>query len=268
MNTENDLSAQPTAYLFDAGGLTAAEVEDLRQLGSTHWLYAHVGDPRAEALGPCVTPPRKSTEQLASKLAQDAERAWVVSALHARGSLADLIRHLKFLRYVQTQDGQRYYWRYADTRCLNALWFELTDMQRHQVSGPIHRWLHHDRDGRIVNLPISSACERSKVHPAVTSELRISDHQLAGMLDTVWPDQLLASVMEEQADVAGHMSPAKRHACAQKVCDWLHKTGEDRYPVQQTVLRKVLPTAHASWTEHEWDQAMCLAHQQAYESTF
>lgn len=259
-------NTQPVAYLFDAGGLREEEIGHLRRLESAHWLYNHVGDARAEALGPCVVQPSPDSQRLAASLTQDTERAWVVSVLFAQGDLGDLVGHLKSLRYIQTQDGQRYYWRFADSRCLTALWRELTPAQQERASGPIHRWGFFDREGKAVDLSIAPKKPHPRDPEQSLSLLRITDRQLGKMLATVWPDQLLASVIEEQADIVIRWRAADRHACAQTVCDWLQKAGEDRYPIQQAVLRQTLFVAKPSWTEQDWCQAIQLAHQQACKS--
>jgi hypothetical protein len=262
MNTVGKADGQLTAWLFDAGALSAEEVERLRHIPTTQWLYDHIGDAQAEALGPVLAPPEAAVQTLAAQIGQDAERAWAVNRLWTDASLAALARHLRSLRYIHTQDKQRYYWRFADSRCLTALWQELTPRQQSTVRGPIHGWQFLDRECAPQHLELTHVpAVQAASHPLTA--LRLTDQQLSGLLDTVWPDQLLASIREQRPDIAGHLSPAAQHRCAQAVSDWLRQVGEDRYPIQQTVLLQVLDTAQPDWSTPQWHQASQHAHQHA-----
>lgn len=259
--TENHLLIDaPTAYLFDAGGLLADEVDRLRRSPSTLWIYEHTGDGRAEALGPVLAAASPDVVEISAGVSQDADRNWAISALCSQESFEHLGRHVRTLRQIHTQDGQRFYWRFADSRCLMAMWKQLDTHQQIRVLGPINRWQFHARNGRPVDLglPINHVLQSAGM---AHGSLRLSDMQLSGLLDAVWPDQLLASVVEKHPAVLNHLSPFDRHVHAQAVCDWLREQGEERYPVQQSLMLEVLSVAQSHWGTKQLRQVLARAHQ-------
>lgn len=255
-------AVKPTAYLFDAGGLLDDEIAHLRRSSMNQWIYDHTGDARAETMGPVLVIPTPDVVTMALRIAEDAERAWAVNALCAQAGFDRLAKHIRALRQVRTQDGQRYYWRFADSRCLTALWKELSVRQQAAALGPISRWQFHARNGRPVDLHLPPN-HVSQASAMGTASLRITDQQLSGLLDTVWPDQLLASVLEQHPRALGHLHPVDRHAHAQTVCDWLRLVGEERYPVQQAVMLEALSVAQANWDATQLHQFLNRFHPRA-----
>lgn len=115
-------------------------------------------------------------------------------------------------------------------------------------------------DRSILHLPPNHVSQASAMG---TASLRITDQQLSGLLDTVWPDQLLASVLEQHPRALGHLHPVDRHAHAQTVCDWLRLVGEERYPVQQAVMLEALSVAQANWDATQLHQFLNRFHPRA-----
>jgi Domain of unknown function (DUF4123) len=260
MTEKHLLIDAPTAYLFDAGGLLADEVDRLRRSPSVLWLYEHTGDARAEALGPVMVAATPDVVAVGASVSQDADRNWAISALCAQESFERLGRHIRTLRQIHTQDGQRYYWRFADSRCLTAMWKQLDKRQQLGVLGPINRWQFHARNGRPVDLgsPINHVLQSAGI---AQGALRLSDQQLSGLLDAVWPDQLLASVVEQHPGALNHLNPFDRHVHAQAVCDWLREAGEERYPVQQSLMLEVLSVAQPNWDTTQLHEVLARARQ-------
>jgi len=260
MTEKHMLIDAPTAYLFDAGGLLTDEVDRLRRSPSILWLYEHTGDVRAEALGPVMVAATPDAVAIGASVSQDADRNWAISALCSQESFECLGRHIRTLRQIHAQDGQRYYWRFADSRCLTAMWEQLETRQQLGVLGPISRWQFHARNGRPVDLcvPTNHVLQSAGV---AQGALRLSDQQLFGLLDSVWPDQLLASVVEQHPVALTHLSPFERHVHAKTVCDWLREQGEERYPVQQSLMLEVLSVAQPRWGATQLHQALTRAHQ-------
>lgn len=250
----------PTAYLFDAGGLLADEVDRLRRSPSILWIYEHTGDARAEALGPVLASATPDVVAISRSVSQDADRHWAISALCSQEGFERLGRHIRTLRQIHTQDGQRYYWRFADSRCLTAMWQQLDTRQQLRVLGPINRWHFHARNGQPMDLglPINHMRQSAGI---ARGSLRLSDQQLSGLLDGVWPDQLLASIVEQHPGALNHLSPFDRHVHAQAVCDWLREQGEERYPVQQSLMLEVLSVAQSHWGTAQLRQVLARAHQ-------
>lgn len=253
-------------WLFDASALTPSQVDGLRQAPQARWLYDHVQDEQAASVGPVLVAPCAAADQLAALLQADDARAWAVATLHAQTDFGTVAQHLVAVRYLHTQDGQRYYLRYADSRCLVALWGVLSASQQGAMLGPVHGWAYTDRQAQpqVIGLAHESAsgtCARS------TMSLRLNNQQLGGLLQSTWPDQLLCSVAERQPDLGGHgLTSWQRYTCAQRVCEWLLAEQEDRYPVQVEMLKLGLSNASPDWDEAQWAASLRASHQASLES--
>lgn len=232
---------QTLPWLIDASALTPLEVAELRQAPQIRWLYDHLNDPQAEAVGPVLVTRCDVAQNIAEKLQADEERAWAISALESSVDFSTMTRHLLGLRYIHTQDGQRYHLRHADSRSLVALWSVLSAPQQRALLGPISHWHHLDRRQQKQTL------QRAPSTPAATAQrastpLRLSNPQLSALLEHCWPDQLMHTVIDRHPDASRGMPPWQRHAHAQQVCRWLRQHQEDRYPVQVETLRLTLLT--------------------------
>jgi hypothetical protein len=233
-----EISSQPY-WLLDASALTPSELLSLRQAPQIRWLYDHLQDEQAAAVGPVLVSPCTYADQLVAQLQADENRAWAVATLHTQADFRTLAQHLAAMRYLHTRDGQRYYLRYADSRCLVALWAVLTSSQQYALLGPVQRWAYTDRQVRhqVISLGDESSTVTA-IRP--TGQLRLNDQQLGSLLERTWPDQLLCSVIEQQPEIGRSLTSWQRYACAQRVCAWLLAKQEDRYPVQMQTLIFVL----------------------------
>ncbi len=226
-------------WLMDGSALAPSEVDSLVRARQIRWLYDHLEDDQAKFVGPVLVAPCALADEVAAQLQADEARAWAISTLRAQTDFDILARHLVALRYLNTQDGQRYYFRYADSRCLAALWPVLTASQQRALLGPVQRWAYTDR--RMQSKAISLGHEmRADATDRVTGHLRLTDQQLEGLLQRCWPDQLLYSAREQQPDVGHGLAHGQRYEIAQRVCDWLRTEREERYPVQVEMLKAVL----------------------------
>jgi uncharacterized protein DUF4123 len=249
-------------WLFDASALTPSQVDGLRQLPQVRWLYDHVQEERAALVGPVLVAPCVAADRLAVLLQADDACAWAVATLHTPADFATLAQHLVSARCLHTLDGQRYYLRYADSRCLVALWRVLNPSQRAALLGPVQQWAYTDRQARtqVVSL------DREPAAPRSTMSLRLNHQQLADLLQGTWPDQLLHSVAERQPHLGQSLTPWQRYSCARRVCDWLVAAHEDRYPVQVDMLTLCLSNASLGWDEAQWMSSLKASHQACVES--
>ncbi|WP_396270593.1 DUF4123 domain-containing protein [Ideonella sp.] len=70
-----------------------------------------------------------------------------LSLLSSVGTAADVLVHLRGLATVQTDDEQRFYLRYADTRVLQAMQMAWPEFLLARVKGPLLSWRWMDRFG-------------------------------------------------------------------------------------------------------------------------
>jgi hypothetical protein len=256
-----DATLSNAYWLLDGSALAPSELDGLTQARRVHWLYDHVADDQARVVGPVLVERGTSSDELAERLQADEARAWAIASLHTQADFDALVRHLAALRYLHTRDGQRYYLRYADSRCLTALWPTLMASQQRALLGPIHRWHYSDRQlhGQSIEFDQEASAD---VAGRSCLPMRLSDQQLGSLLQRCWPDQLLYSAIEQQPDAGRDLTHAQRHDCAQRVCDWLTAAQEERYPVQVEMLkRSLLSMDSVSWDKSTWEKSLRLNHE-------
>lgn len=95
--------------------------------GVAPWL---VPEPLSDNLGTLSLPARYGCSQIVSD-----------------ASLDEVVTHLRQLRHLQTSDRQRFYFRFADTRVLQAREQAWPQPMLARIKGPINRWTWHDRRG-------------------------------------------------------------------------------------------------------------------------
>lgn len=104
------------------------------------------------AVSPFLLPYLQASAQLAHVLARCS--GWpMVSAIETSESIEDLTARLAAWCVVEN-DGQRFNFRYPDTRRLPGLWAALTPLQRGTLAGPASNWCYMDRDGTWQALPL------------------------------------------------------------------------------------------------------------------
>lgn len=249
-------------WLVDGSALAPSEVDSLRHARQIRWLYDHVDDDQAMFVGPVLAAPCTLADQLAAQLQADEARAWAISTLCAQTDFDILGRHLAALRYLHTQDGQRYYLRHADSRCLTALWPVLTASQQRSLLGPVQRWSYTDRHMQSHAISLGDEMRASGAD-RVNPQLRLTDQQLENLLHRCWPDQLLYSVREQQPSAGHSLTQGQRYDGAQRVCGWLRSKREDRYPVQVETLKIVLSETSQDWDDAQWAAAIEKSYQSA-----
>lgn len=262
MTNDTELSA---FWLLDGSALTPSELSALKQAPQIRWVYDHIADEQAMSVGPVLVAPCSWADELAKQWQADEARAWAVASLDTPAEFDALAQHLVALRYLQTQDGQRYYLRYADSRCLTALNAVLTEGQQYAVAGPVLRWNYWDRElqGQAISFGQDA---HANVVGKPPLPMRLTDEQLGGLLQRCWPDQLLYSVSEQMPEAGRSLALSQRHACAQRVCDWLISAKEDRYPVQVNMLAMTLSESSPSWDDHQWAAMLRTTHQTSMAS--
>lgn len=104
------------------------------------------------AVSPFLLPYRPASAQLAHALSRCS--GWpMVSAIETSESIEEVTARLAAWCVVEN-DGQRFNFRYPDTRRLPGLWAALTPLQRRTLAGPASSWCYMDRDGTWQALPL------------------------------------------------------------------------------------------------------------------
>lgn len=151
---ENDTSGAPLWAILDAAidDLIVGEIEKSRLNYCS--LFPGRLDPEMKNAAPYLVqlrPGHAFTETIISK---GWERHWGVF-LQSQSSMEDLRRHLKELLRVQTEDGQRLYFRYYDPRVLRVYLPTCTPEELAVFFGPVLRFAMEDKDpGYLMELAL------------------------------------------------------------------------------------------------------------------
>lgn len=110
----------------------------------------------------------------------------MVSVIETSESLHQLAGRLAAWCVVEN-DGQRFNFRFPDTRRLPAIYSALTPQQQGELAGPAVRWNYIDRQGRWQSLTLSSAAKSAQERPQV-----LNDEQFGRMVSDSEVDEMIA----------------------------------------------------------------------------
>lgn len=250
------MSERTSFALFDAAALTTEERQALRAVPDAVWAYDNQSDDQAAGMGPVWVPLDAHADALVNHLWADEARAWAASRGESEGDYQQLSHHLRGLRYVHTHDGQRYFFRFADTRCLTAMAGALEADRKEHLTGPITHWQYMGRNG------LPAALQASARHAIQPGLRRLRADELGALLDATWPDQLLASAEDEAPSAVAAIPMAQRHAWACQLCGLLRAHRVEAYPVQLEAMLCVLRTGGAAVEDPAFVSVLQQAQQQ------
>jgi hypothetical protein len=124
-------------------------------------------------VSPFLVPYAKSASNLALRLKQC--NGWpMLSAIETSESQSELAERLAAWCIVEV-DGQRFNFRFPDTRRLPDIFSVLTDAQKSQMAGPARRWSFIARDGTWRELSVASVASAIADRPAVLDERQFAE---------------------------------------------------------------------------------------------
>jgi hypothetical protein len=127
----------------------------------------------------------------------------MLSLIETPETLAQLSVRLAAWCVVEA-DGQRFNFRFPDTRRLPAIFQTLDPTQRTQFAGPATHWSYVGREGRWVELDVVGA------NAQVAGDPVLDDSQFAALVDDSRPDELLMVLSDRGFDMRGR--PSLNHA--------------------------------------------------------
>lgn len=137
------------------------------------------------------------------KLLERCERWPMVSLIDTPEPMEALSQRLAAWCIVEA-DGQRFNFRFADTRRLPGIHRALSATQRAQLLGPAVRWSYVARDGRWAELPIEAVAGGIATDPVLDAP------QFAALVDDSWTDELLSLLSSRGREV--YRQPSRSHA--------------------------------------------------------
>lgn len=198
----------------------------------------------ANDASPFLTPYDPGNQQL-RVLLQRCDRWPMLSAVETPESLDRLAARLASWCVVEA-DGQRFNFRFPDTRRLPAIYRTLTPQQRAALVGPVTRWCHIGRDGKWCELPLNGKESKSAAEPI------LDERQFAALVDDSRLDELLVALRDRGHDVFecpsrshGSLATALCVALAAELdehdvlqwCEWFWKHGK---PLDETAAASLL----------------------------
>lgn len=115
----------------------------------------------------------------------------MISVLLSALDLESLKAHFSAFLQAETEDGQRFVLRFADTRILPVLIATLDQEPLAYLLSPIAHWLTIDRMGKLNRLlPLNGELHDTRVTPPF-SVLPLSDNQFSTLLDAAEPDAII-----------------------------------------------------------------------------
>lgn len=161
-----DTSAGPVHLLF--GGLPGA-TDEVKDASPFLTMIAHGGEDLPERLKARLAP---------------CEGFPMVSAIATTGTLEELGERLAAWCVVEN-DGQRFNFRFPDTRRLPGIYATLTPVQQAQMCGPMLFWSYIGRDGAWSDLAVTPQASE------VVGEPKLDDVQFGRIVDDCLPDEIL-----------------------------------------------------------------------------
>lgn len=157
--------------------------QQLRSLKMAVPLYQDFG-PEAAIVGPWLIESTAEANQFLQQWQESREdAAFGIAWLKTSVAKTTLQKHLVQMRYVRSahQPDKRYFLRYADTRCMGALWPSLRPEQQATLLGSISCWSWQQLDGNTTQLRSPETKERlrfplplrGKQFQAMTEEARL-----------------------------------------------------------------------------------------------
>jgi hypothetical protein len=147
--------------------------------------------------------PFDSTNKTLALLLRQCNRWPMVSAIETSESLKKLSDRLAAWCVVDA-DGQRFNFRFPDTRRLPVIFQTLNAAQRAQMTGPAARWSYVSRDGNWRELEIDA------LDAEIVRDPVLDPRQFAALVDDSRTDELLTILSDRGYETYRH--PCKSHA--------------------------------------------------------
>jgi len=135
----------------------------------------------------------------------------MISVLLSAFDLESLKAHFSAFLQAETEDGQRFVLRFADTRILPVLIATLDQEPLAYLLSPIVHWLTIDRMGKLNRLlPLDDELHNTQVTPPF-SALPLSANQFSTLLDAAEPDAIIEHLQLIAPEHCSTFAPGSLH---------------------------------------------------------
>lgn len=152
----------------------------------------------------------------------------MLSFLHTELEALALRKSWQNALEIETEDGESFLLRFADTRTTPAIARSLPSSAWRRLSSNIGRWLYVDRVGKLQTLLPSPA--QSTAEDETKSAIRITDKALGELLESGQPDALANTLHEHFPDLLSATDGASTHQRLADVCGLAARNGIESFP--------------------------------------
>lgn len=186
----NATQSDTVIYLLIDGVFLPGLHRKLHQLSPTLLFESLPGcNDETRDVSPFLIPYKTAAPHLARTL--DQCNGWpMVSVMETSETQAELAKRLAAWCIVEV-DGQRFNFRFPDTRRLPTIFSVLTPEQKSQMTGPAKRWSFIARDGSWQELPVAPMASATAGRPTMLNE-----QQFAELVADSEPDEMLALLQD------------------------------------------------------------------------
>jgi hypothetical protein len=217
--------------------------QNLTQSADAVALYEDLG-PEAVSVGPWLVPVTSGRVGVVGL-----PQCHGVSTLSTEASAEQLLAHLYSIRQVQTDDGQSFYFRFADTRTLSAASRAWKPKLLAAIKGPVQEWLYTDR----YQTPIEFAHGVAQTTAALP-QLKLA--QFEALINAGQADRIALELQELNEPELQPVTQAQQFRSVEGAVKLMQQHEISRYPVQIEIARKaVLTQGHA--LDHAEFIALC-----------
>lgn len=117
-------------------------------------------------------------------------------------------------------DGQRFNFRFTDTRRMPAIFHTLTQSQRAEMLGNAVSWRYIGRDGSWADLPVTPSGHDD---PPLATNAHLNDAQFARLVSDSEADEMWVRLRDR--GVRSRLSPSRRHALLSAALEVANKHG-------------------------------------------
>ena len=131
---------------------------------------------------------------------------------------------------IETESGQPFVLRFADTRTTPAIAAALASNAWVRLSHGIEQWLCIDREGGLQALPLTEPHEQPPSAGGPQETIRISNEELAQLLKLGQPDALADALQEHFPELLVPGQGALTHQRLRAACELAEKSGIEAFP--------------------------------------
>ena len=169
-------------------------------------------------------------EKIISRLLNHCRGRPMLSFLHSNKPPQALCESWQSVLEIETESGQPFVLRFADTRTTPAIAAVLSSDVWARLSHGIEDWLCIDREGGLQELPLTDPQGQEPLAGETQEIVRISNHALAQLLKLGQPDALADALQEHFPELLVPQQGASMHRRLSATCELAEKNGIEAFP--------------------------------------